>query len=356
MLELTVNLDERSYPIYIGQSALQQTDRLRHHIGDCRPIIITNDTIAPLYLSDAMALLADLNPLSFIIPDGEQYKSLEWFEKISAFLLENNCGRDTCLIALGGGVVGDLTGFVAACYQRGVPFIQVPTTLLSQVDSSVGGKTAVNHPLGKNMIGAFYQPQAVFIDTQSLHTLPAREFAAGMAEVIKYGLIYDTELFSFLENNTAQLQALDEETIQHVIFRCCEIKALIVAQDEKEAGLRALLNLGHTFAHAIEAQMGYGQWLHGEAVATGMVLAAKLAHIRGDLNASQVSRIITLIAQYNLPCDIPDVMNSEHFLHHMRKDKKNKKGTIRFILPTAFGQCALVDDVSDQQVRDLIGR
>ncbi|MGO2010517.1 3-dehydroquinate synthase [Pseudoalteromonas sp.] len=354
MLELTVNLDERSYPIYIGPSILQQTGLLLEHIGDCRPIIITNDTIAPLYLDNVMALLAEVNPLSFIIPDGEQFKSLEWFEKISAFLLENNCGRDTCLIALGGGVVGDLTGFVAACYQRGVPFIQVPTTLLSQVDSSVGGKTAVNHPLGKNMIGAFYQPQAVFIDTESLHTLPTREFAAGMAEVIKYGLIYDTELFRFLENNLKQLKALDEEILQHVIYRCCEIKALIVAEDEKEAGLRALLNLGHTFAHAIEAQMGYGKWLHGEAVATGMVLAAKLAHTRGDLTAQQVTRICDLITRYDLPTNIPENMTSEQFLHHMRKDKKNKKGTIRFILPTKFGQCALVDDVSDQHVRDLI--
>ncbi|WP_405598715.1 MULTISPECIES: 3-dehydroquinate synthase [unclassified Pseudoalteromonas] len=354
MLELTVNLDERSYPIYIGKSALQDNGRLVHHIGDCRPIIITNDTIAPLYLQKLLDSLAELNPLSFIIPDGEQYKSLEWFEKISAFLLQNNCGRDTCLIALGGGVVGDLTGFVAACYQRGVPFIQIPTTLLSQVDSSVGGKTAVNHPLGKNMIGAFYQPQAVFIDTQSLHTLPAREFAAGMAEVIKYGLIYDTDLFSYLEQHVAGLQQLDEVCLQHIIFRCCEIKALIVAQDEKEHGLRALLNLGHTFAHAIEAQMGYGVWLHGEAVATGMVLAAKLANAREDLSADEVTRIIDVIAQYNLPTKIPTKMTSEQFLTHMRKDKKNKKGTIRFILPTQFGQCALVDDVSDDQVRDLI--
>ncbi|AQP99471.1 3-dehydroquinate synthase [Pseudoalteromonas sp. SG45-5] len=354
MLELTVNLDERSYPIYIGKSALQDNGRLVHHIGDCRPIIITNDTIAPLYLQKLLDSLAELNPLSFIIPDGEQYKSLEWFEKISAFLLQNNCGRDTCLIALGGGVVGDLTGFVAACYQRGVPFIQIPTTLLSQVDSSVGGKTAVNHPLGKNMIGAFYQPQAVFIDTQSLHTLPAREFAAGMAEVIKYGLIYDTDLFSYLEQHVTDLQQLDEVCLQHIIFRCCEIKALIVAQDEKEHGLRALLNLGHTFAHAIEAQMGYGVWLHGEAVATGMVLAAKLANAREDLSADEVTRIIDVIAQYNLPTKIPTKMTSEQFLTHMRKDKKNKKGTIRFILPTQFGQCALVDDVSDDQVRDLI--
>ncbi|GAB0110862.1 3-dehydroquinate synthase [Pseudoalteromonas distincta] len=354
MLKLTVNLDERSYPIYIGQSALQDNGRLVRHIGDCRPIIITNDTIAPLYLQRVLDSLAALNPLSFIIPDGEQYKSLEWFEKISAFLLQNNCGRDTCLIALGGGVIGDLTGFVAACYQRGVPFIQIPTTVLSQVDSSVGGKTAVNHPLGKNMIGAFYQPQAVFIDTQTLRTLPAREFAAGMAEVIKYGLIYDTELFAYLERNVANLQQLDETCLQHIIFRCCEIKALIVAQDEKEHGLRALLNLGHTFAHAIEAEMGYGVWLHGEAVATGMVLAAKLSKTRQDLNADEVERIIKLLELYNLPTAVPKQMTSEQFLTHMRKDKKNKKGTIRFILPTQFGQCALVDDVSDDQVRDLI--
>jgi len=204
------------------------------------------------------------------------------------------------------------------------------------------------------MIGAFYQPQAVFIDTKSLHTLPAREFAAGMAEVIKYGLIYDTELFSFIEQNVEKLQQLDEASLQHIIYRCCEIKALIVAQDEKENGLRALLNLGHTFAHAIEAQMGYGAWLHGEAVATGMVLAAKLAHTRGDLSQSEVSRIIALLKLYELPTEIPNEMTSEQFLTHMRKDKKNKKGTIRFILPTQFGQCALVDDVSDDQVRALI--
>lgn len=325
MLELTVNLDERSYPIFIGQSALQDNGRLVHHIGDCRPIIITNDTVAPLYLQGLLDSLAELDPLSFVIPDGEQYKSLEWFEKISAFLLQNNCGRDTCLIALGGGVIGDLTGFVAACYQRGVPFIQIPTTVLSQVDSSVGGKTAVNHPLGKNMIGAFYQPQAVFIDTESLHTLPAREFAAGMAEVIKYGLIYDTELFAFIEQNAEKLQQLDEASLQHIIYRCCEIKALIVAQDEKENGLRALLNLGHTFAHAIEAQMGYGVWLHGEAVATGMVLAAKLAHTRGDLSQDEVDRIVTLLKLYNLPTEIPTEMTAEQFLMHMRKDKKIKR-------------------------------
>jgi len=204
------------------------------------------------------------------------------------------------------------------------------------------------------MIGAFYQPQAVFIDTNTLHTLPMREFAAGMAEVIKYGLIYDTELFTYIEQNAANLKQLDEKCLQHIIFRCCEIKALIVAQDEKEHGLRALLNLGHTFAHAIEAQMGYGIWLHGEAVATGMVLAAKLAHTRGDLSQSEVNRVVTLLKLYDLPTEIPNEMTSEQFLTHMRKDKKNKKGTIRFILPTQFGQCALVDDVSDDQVRALI--
>jgi 3-dehydroquinate synthase len=356
MLELNVDLNERSYPIYIGQNLLADAGRLAKHIGNCRPVIISNHTIAPLFLERLIDALKELEPLHFLLPDGEQFKNLESFEKVNAFLLENNCGRDTCLIALGGGVIGDLTGFVAACYQRGVPFIQIPTTLLSQVDSSVGGKTAVNHPLGKNMIGAFYQPKAVFIDTDSLSTLPAREFAAGMAEVIKYGLIYDAEFLSYLETRQAALQQLDQTILTRVIHRCCEIKALIVAQDETEAGLRALLNLGHTFGHAIEAQMGYGNWLHGEAVAAGMVLAVKLAHLRDALSGAEVARITALIANYSLPTEVPVDMTSEQFLHHMRKDKKNKQGRIRFIVPTSLGECALVDDVSDDTVRSLIGR
>ena len=354
MAILNVELGSRSYPIYIDSGLINSTDLLSNYIHSKRVCIITNNIVAPLYLEAFKDKLTDFMVDQVILPDGEAEKSLANFDVIMSHLLTHEHGRDTTLIALGGGVIGDITGFAAACYQRGINFIQVPTTLLSQVDSSVGGKTAVNHPLGKNMIGAFYQPQAVFIDTRSLHTLPTREFAAGMAEVIKYGLIYDTELFAYLEHNIAKLQQLDETCLQHIIFRCCEIKALIVAQDEKEQGLRALLNLGHTFAHAIEAQMGYGVWLHGEAVATGMVLAAKLAYTRQDLTREDVERIAALIAQYSLPIEIPSDMTSEHFLLHMRKDKKNKKGTIRFILPTEFGQCALVDDVSDDQVRALI--
>ncbi|MBQ4813413.1 3-dehydroquinate synthase [Pseudoalteromonas luteoviolacea] len=356
MLELNVDLNERSYPIYIGQDLLSDQGRLRQHIGSSRPVIISNETIAPLYLTVLQEQLNDLSPLHFIIPDGEQFKTLEWFEKICGFLLEHNCGRDTCLIALGGGVIGDLTGFVASAYQRGVPFIQIPTTLLSQVDSSVGGKTAVNHPLGKNMIGAFYQPKAVFIDTDTLRSLPPREFAAGMAEVIKYGLIYDAEFLALLENASEQLTALETQALNQVIYRCCEIKAEIVAKDEKEAGLRALLNLGHTFGHAIEAQMGYGNWLHGEAVAAGIVLAMELGQQRGDITAQEVERVRALLSQYNLPVDPPSDMTSEQFINHMRKDKKNKRGKIRFIVPTAVGVCALVDDVSDESVGNLIGR
>ncbi|MFY8273705.1 3-dehydroquinate synthase [Pseudoalteromonas sp. SSDWG2] len=354
MLELNVELGERSYPIFIGSNLLQKNQMLSQFIGKSRPVIVTNETISPLYLSTLHNTLAHLEPLTFVMPDGEQYKSLEWFERLNAFLLEHNCGRDTCLIALGGGVIGDLTGFVAACYQRGVPFIQIPTTLLSQVDSSVGGKTAVNHPQGKNMIGAFYQPQAVFIDTEVLKTLPAKEFAAGMAEVIKYGLIYDTELFTLLENSREQIQALDADILPRVIHRCCAIKAEIVAQDEKEAGLRALLNLGHTFGHAIEAQMGYGVWLHGEAVATGMVLAATLAHSRGDLTDAELARTVSLIKAYDLPTDVPAQMTFDDFMNHMRKDKKNKAGRIRFILPVQFGRCELVDDVTEGELQVLL--
>ncbi|MDP5213317.1 3-dehydroquinate synthase [Pseudoalteromonas tunicata] len=354
MLELTVNLDERSYPIYIGPGIFEAGVNLLDYIKTRRPVVVTNETVAPLYLDLLLNKLAPCDPLHIVLPDGEQYKTLEYFEKVSAFLLENNCGRDTCLIALGGGVIGDLTGFVAACYQRGVPFIQIPTTLLSQVDSSVGGKTAVNHPLGKNMIGAFYQPDLVLIDTNSLITLPEREFAAGMAEVIKYGLIYDTELFAYLEQHVEQIKAQSTEHLQHIIFRCCQIKALIVAEDETEQGQRALLNLGHTFGHAIEAQMGYGNWLHGEAVAAGMVMASKLSYQRGKLSNVELQRIINLLMAYDLPTLFPQEMGLDVFVKHMKKDKKNKLGTIRFILPKNFGQCELVSDVTEAELEDLI--
>lgn len=354
MLELTVNLNERSYPIFVGEHFATQKGELLPYLGKNRPVIVTNQFLHDIYLHTLTTQLCTLEPLVFILPDGEQYKTLEWFEKLTAFLLQHNCGRDTCLIAFGGGVVGDLTGFVAACYQRGVPFIQIPTTLLAQVDSSVGGKTAVNHPLGKNMIGAFYQPQAVFINTHVLNSLPAREFAAGMAEVIKYGLICDADFITLLEQQHQQINALSPKHLQHIIYHCCKIKADIVTQDETEKGQRALLNLGHTFGHAIEAHMGYGTYLHGEAVAIGMVLAARLAALRNWLNALQVQRIINLLNMYQLPTEPPQQMTSEHFIAQMRKDKKNQQGKIRFILPTRFGQCALIDDVTEGELQSLL--
>ncbi|MFY8352484.1 3-dehydroquinate synthase [Pseudoalteromonas sp. SSM20] len=353
MLELSVNLGERSYPIYISQNNLTDSPNLSEILAGKKVVIVSNETIAPIYLDKFTAQLPSDSFLSCIIPDGEQFKSLEYFEFINRFLLEHNCGRDTCLVALGGGVIGDLTGFVAACYQRGIDFIQVPTTLLSQVDSSVGGKTAVNHPLGKNMIGAFYQPKAVYIDNNTLSTLPDREFAAGIAEVIKYGLIYDADFFKFIEDNSTAIKEHHTEALSKIIYRCCEIKAEIVAQDEKESGLRALLNLGHTFGHAIEAEMGYGNWLHGEAVATGMVLASQLAFLRGYLSEQELQRIITLLADFNLPIKAPTSMSCDDFVKHMVKDKKNKQGVIRFIIPTSFGACELVDDVTQQELEEL---
>ncbi len=271
-------------------------------------------------------------------------------------MLEKKHARDTTIIALGGGVIGDMAGFAAACYQRGINFIQVPTTLLSQVDSSVGGKTAVNHPLGKNMIGAFYQPQAVVIDINCLQTLPDREFAAGMAEVIKYGIIYDNAFFQWLENNVADIKALKAEVITYMIKRCCEIKAEVVALDEKESGIRALLNLGHTFGHAIEAEQGYGNWLHGEAVAAGMVLAAKTALILGKMERSEVEQIMLLIKQFDLPLSAPEDMDYQHFAEHMQLDKKVLDGKLRLVLPTSIGSSELFSDVSEAVLRSVIER
>ena len=354
MSTLTVELGDRSYPIQIEAGLLTQPGLFRSYIKGPLAVIVTNETIAPLYLDTVIKACGDVHVETIVLPDGEQHKNLTQFEVVMTRLLELNAARDTTLIALGGGVIGDLTGFVAATYQRGVPFIQVPTTLLSQVDSSVGGKTAVNHPLGKNMIGAFYQPQAVFIDTQSLHTLPEREFAAGMAEVIKYGLIYDTELFAYLEQNITKLKSLDEQTLQHVIYRCCEIKALIVAQDEKEAGLRALLNLGHTFGHAIEAEQGYGNWLHGEAVAAGTVIACQAAEALNWMDASEIRRVTALMAAFDLPVAGPDSMNKDAYMKHMRRDKKVEAGNIRFVIPQGIGHAVVTKDVSDEILTQLL--
>ena len=325
------------------------------HITSEKVVIVTNDTIAPLYLDKLIHALQHPNVSYISLPDGEQYKDLAHFEKVHSFLLESHASRDTTLIALGGGVIGDLTGFVAATFQRGIDFIQIPTTLLSQVDSSVGGKTAVNHPLGKNMIGAFYQPQSVFIDTQSLATLPPREFSAGMAEVIKYGIIYDAQLFTWLEDNVDLLKALDPEALGYAIERCCAIKAEIVAQDEREKGLRALLNLGHTFGHAIEAQMGYGVWLHGEAVAAGTIIASRVAVAQHRLTEAQLRRIIDLHAAFNLPTAGPDNMTTDTYMQHMSHDKKVLAGKIRFIIPTSIGSAIVTDDVTLDVLKPILG-
>lgn len=291
---------------------------------------------------------------SVILPDGEQFKDLTHLDAIFTALLQRNYGRDSVLVALGGGVIGDMTGFAAACYQRGIDFIQIPTTLLSQVDSSVGGKTAVNHPLGKNMIGAFYQPQLVLIDTQCLHTLPAREFAAGMAEVIKYGIMWDGEFFQWLENNVQALKRLETEALVYAISRCCEIKADVVSQDETEQGVRALLNLGHTFGHAIEAEMGYGNWLHGEAVAAGTVLAAQTARSLGLIDESIVCRIVQLLQAFDLPVSAPESMDFDSFIQHMRRDKKVLGGQIRLVLPTGIGQADVFSQVTESTLEQVI--
>ncbi|WP_434341315.1 3-dehydroquinate synthase [Motilimonas cestriensis] len=351
---LNVDLGERSYPIYIGAGLLAQAQLFTPAIKAKKVMIVTNDVVAPLYLQQLKQTLAEYSIDEVILPDGEQFKTLASFELILNGLLSKRHARDTSVIALGGGVVGDMAGFAAACYQRGVGFIQVPTTLLSQVDSSVGGKTAVNHPLGKNMIGAFYQPSVVTIDIDCLKTLPAREFAAGMAEVIKYGIIYDDELFAWLEQNQAQLKALDANALVHVIKRCCEIKAEIVSQDEQERGARALLNLGHTFGHAIEAEQGYGNWLHGEAVAAGMVLAAETSLALGLLNQDQVLRIRNLIAAFDLPVSAPVDMAFDTFMHHMQIDKKVLNGQLRLILPTDIGKSDIFADVTEDVLRNVI--
>nr|WP_321240274.1 3-dehydroquinate synthase [uncultured Tolumonas sp.] len=354
METLTVNLAERSYPIHVGAGLLTSSALFAPHIVGQKVMIVTNDTVAPLYLDALCSTLSAYQVETLILPDGEAHKTLVSFERIMSALLEGKHGRDTTLIALGGGVIGDLVGFAAACYQRGVPFIQVPTTLLSQVDSSVGGKTAVNHPLGKNMIGAFYQPKAVIIDIDCLRTLPQRELAAGMAEVIKYGIIWDEEFFNWLELHTADIQALQPYALSKVILRCCAIKADVVSQDETENGVRALLNLGHTFGHAIEAEKGYGNWLHGEAVAVGSVQAAETSLRLSLLSQADVDRIKALLLAANLPVTAPADMDFDDYLHHMLRDKKVKAGKLRLVLPVAIGRADLFTDVEPSVLRAVI--
>ena len=337
-ISLTVDLGERSYPIAIGPGLLSDPALLARHIQGRQVAIVSNTTVAPLYLEQVAAPLraAGREVIEIILPDGEQYKNQASLMQVFDALLANKCDRKTTLVALGGGVIGDLTGYAAASYMRGVPFVQLPTTLLSQVDSSVGGKTGINHPLGKNMIGAFYQPRAVLADTATLATLPARELSAGLAEVIKHGAIIDAGFFSWIEANIGKLMARDQAALAHAIARSCEIKAEVVRQDEREGGLRAILNFGHTFGHAIENGLGYGNWLHGEAVGCGMVMAADLSCRLGLVDQATVARVRALVAAAGLPTVAPD-LGAERWLELMEVDKKNEGGAIKFILLKPLG-------------------
>jgi len=345
---LNVELGERSYPIAIGPAQLDDPAQLLRHVSGSKVAIVSNETVAPLYLERLRAPLAAAGKdvITVVLPDGEEYKNWASLMQIFDALLANKCDRKTTLIALGGGVIGDLTGYAAASYMRGVDFIQVPTTLLSQVDSSVGGKTGINHPLGKNMIGAFYQPKAVVADTSVLQTLPQRELAAGLAEVIKHGCIIDAEFLGWIEANIAALVAREKGALAYAIARSCEIKADIVRQDEREGGLRAILNFGHTFGHAIEAGMGYGAWLHGEAVGCGMVMAADLSQRMGFIDTAAVERIRKLVAAAGLPVKAPD-LGAERWLELMEVDKKNEGGAIKFILLKPTGAAVVTTAQQD---------
>ncbi len=347
MRELIVDLKDRSYPIYIGAELLQQKSLLTHHIHSKQVLVVSNDVVAPLYLEQVTQALTDYTVKHVIIPDGEQNKTLQQVNRVFDSLLENKYSRNATLIALGGGVVGDMGGFAAACYQRGIAYIQIPTTLLAQVDSSVGGKTAVNHPLGKNMIGAFYQPQCVIADTTVLNTLPDRELSAGIAEVIKYGLIRDPEFLDWLQTNMHSLLTREAEALAYAIERSCINKAEIVSEDERESGIRAILNLGHTFGHAIETGMGYGTYLHGEAVAIGTCQAADLSCRLGMLPASDMLKINELFRQARLPVTPPE-MSADKYIDLMSVDKKNVDGNIRVILLEALGKAALPQSVDTQ--------
>lgn len=347
--QLTVATPSHQYPIYIGEHILNQFDYFAPHIGQ-KAFIVTNPTVAQHYLHTLQELLTanKVANQAIILSDGEQYKNHESLNYIYDQLLTYHADRKSTLIALGGGVIGDITGFAAATYQRGIPFIQIPTTLLSQVDSSVGGKTAVNHPLGKNMIGAFYQPQAVIADLNTLYTLPEREFSAGMAEVIKYALLGDSQFLTWLESNIIDIMQKQPERLAYMIQHCCQMKADIVAQDETEQDIRALLNLGHTFGHAIETEMGYGVWLHGEAIAAGMVLAAKLSEQLGSLKSSDTERIQQLLLQAHLP-STPPKFSLNNWLNHMKHDKKVLNGQMRFITLSKLGQ-AKISNIHDMSI------
>ncbi|WP_085247065.1 3-dehydroquinate synthase [Gilliamella mensalis] len=348
---LNVELAKRRYPITIGENLLGEFQHFKLQAGQ-RVLIATNETIAPLYLQTLIDMLEKhgVKTDSVVVPDGEQYKTMETWNMILTALLAHNHTRSSILIALGGGVIGDVAGFAASAYQRGIKFIQVPTTLLSQVDSSVGGKTAINHPLGKNMIGAFYQPQSVVIDLNCLKTLPPRELSAGLAEVIKYGIILDAEFFSWLEAHIDDLLNLDVNALSYCIYHCCKLKAQVVAADETEQGIRAILNLGHTYGHAIEAELGYGNWLHGEAVSVGMLMAAQTAKLLGKLTQADIERIKNLLIRAKLPVNRPTTMPIESYLPHMLRDKKVLSGQLRLVVPTKIGHVQVLDGIDKDVV------
>ncbi len=352
---LQVSLGDRSYPIHIGQNLISQAPLILPHLKRKQVAIVTNTTVAPLYLEQLAAPLraAGVNVINIVLPDGEAYKNTETLNLIYDALLQNRCERGTTLIALGGGVIGDMTGYAAATYLRGVPFIQIPTTLLSQVDSSVGGKTGINHPLGKNMIGAFYQPQLVLADTETLKTLPLRELSAGVAEVIKYGLIRDAEFFDWLEANMTKLMALDTSVTSEAIYRSCQNKADVVAADEHETGERATLNLGHTFGHAVENAMGYGVWLHGEAVAAGTMMAADLSKRLGWLSDGEVLRMANIFKVANLPTQAPE-LGVEKYIDLMGLDKKVVDGKIRLVLQQGIGKSVVTSDYPAEALRQTL--
>jgi 3-dehydroquinate synthase len=353
MQRLTIDLGDRSYPILIGPGLLDDRAVLAGAVEARDVLVVTNEVVGPLYLDRLERALEGKRTASVLLPDGEQHKTLEATGRIFDALVTGRMNRDACVVALGGGVVGDIAGFAAACYQRGVDFVQVPTTLLAQVDSSVGGKTGVNHPGGKNLIGAFHQPRAVVSDTATLSTLPVRELRAGLAEVIKYGLVADAEFLGWLDTNLPALLALDPTALAHAIRRCCEIKAAIVAEDEREHGRRALLNLGHTFGHAIEAAAGYGEWLHGEAVGVGMLLAADLSHRLGWVSAADVELVRDMLLRAGLPAAAPPI-GASHALDLMGMDKKVLAGRIRLVLLEGLGAGVVSGDYPAETLRSTL--
>ncbi|MFK8067379.1 MAG: 3-dehydroquinate synthase [Gammaproteobacteria bacterium] len=356
MKTLRVELGDRSYPIFIGQNLLDRPELYNQHIRGKQVLIVTNTTVAPLYLETLEKALQSYSVESVILPDGEEYKTLQTLDLIMTALLENRLDRSVTLIALGGGVIGDMTGFAAACYQRGVDFIQVPTTLLSQVDSSVGGKTAVNHPLGKNMIGAFYQPRCVIADIDTLNTLDDQQLSAGLAEVIKYGILGNRSFFEWQEKHMSELVSRNPEKLIYAVERSCQDKADIVAKDERESGVRALLNLGHTFGHAIEAGMGYGKWLHGEAVAAGMSMAMDLSQRSGWVSKQDTQRVINLLEAANLPTQAPEELSAEQMLELMAVDKKASQGMIRLILAKAIGETIVTAEYDQKLLLETLNR